>query len=149
LSGRRYWRWERVVLGLAVFNGLFLVAAVLVEPDPAAIGAALDFLPLPTGDATTVLLLLASTIGATVTPWVVFFQQASTADKGMTTRDIGHGRFDTALGAGLAAVFGVGALIAGAALATHNGANIQGLAGAGFPAALETTAGNGVATVSR
>ncbi len=93
------------------------------------------------------LLLLASTIGATVTPWMVFFQQASTADKGMTTRDIGHGRFDTALGAGLAAVFGVGALVAGAALATHNGANIQGLAGAGFPAALETTAGKGVATV--
>lgn len=84
------------------------------------------------------LLLLASTIGATVTPWMVFFQQASTADKGMTTRDIGHGRFDTALGAGLAAVFGVGALVAGAALATHNGANIQGLAGAGFPAALDT-----------
>jgi len=49
LSGRRYWRWERVVLGLAVFNGLFLVAAVLVKPDPAAIGASLDFLPLPPG----------------------------------------------------------------------------------------------------
>jgi len=114
LSGRRYWRWERVVLGLAVFNGLFLVAAVMVKPDPAAIGSSLDFLPLPAGDTTTVLLLLASTIGATVTPWMVFFQQASTADKGMTTRDIGHGRFDTALGAGLAAVFGVGALIAGA-----------------------------------
>jgi len=147
LSGRRYWRWERVVLGLAVFNGLFLVAAVMVKPDPAAIGSSLDFLPLPAGDTTTVLLLLASTIGATVTPWMVFFQQASTADKGMTTRDIGHGRFDTALGAGLAAVFGVGALIAGAALATRDGASIAGLAGAGFPAALETTAGKGVATV--
>ena len=24
ISGGRYWRWERIVLGLAVFNGLFL-----------------------------------------------------------------------------------------------------------------------------
>ncbi len=79
---------------------------------------------------------------------MVFFQQASTADKGMTTRDIGHGRFDTALGAALAAVFGIGALIAGAALATHNGgAEIQSLAGAGFPAALEATAGNPAGTL--
>ena len=32
LSGGRYWRWERIVLGLAIFNGLFLVAAILVRP---------------------------------------------------------------------------------------------------------------------
>ena len=32
LSGGRYWRWERIVLGLALFNGLFLVAAILVKP---------------------------------------------------------------------------------------------------------------------
>src|ERR1039457_5057993 len=30
LSGGRYWRWERIVLGLALFHRLFLVAAVLV-----------------------------------------------------------------------------------------------------------------------
>ncbi len=133
---------------MAVFNGLFLAAAVLVKPNPMAVVAALDFLPLPTGDTNTLLLLIASTIGATVTPWMVFFQQASTADKGMTTRDIGHGRFDTALGAALAAVFGIGALIAGAALATHNGgAEIQSLAGAGFPAALEATAGKPAGTL--
>ncbi len=147
LSGQRYWRWERVVLGVAVFNGLFLAAAVFVKPDPTAVVAALDFLPLPTGDTNTLLLLIASTIGATVTPWMVFFQQATSADKGMTTRDIGHGRFDTALGAGLAAVFGIGALIAGAALATHNGAEIQSLAGAGFPAALQATAGKTAGTL--
>ena len=33
LSGGRYWRWERIVLGMALFNGLFLVAAILVKPD--------------------------------------------------------------------------------------------------------------------
>ena len=34
----------------------------------------------------------------------------------MTPRDVKHGRYDTAAGAVLAAVFGVGALIAGAAV---------------------------------
>jgi Mn2+/Fe2+ NRAMP family transporter len=148
LSGRRYWQWERIVLGLAVFNGLFLVAAIMVKPDIGAVGAAFaTFGPFPGGGLNTLLLLLTSTIGATVTPWMIFYQQGATADKGMTTGDIGHGRLDTALGAGLAAVFGCGALIAGAALATHNGASIQGLAGAGFPAALASTAGSAVGTV--
>ncbi len=147
LSGRRYWRWERVVLGLAVFNGLFLAAGVLVKPDPGALVASVRFLPLPTGSPVTLLLLIASTIGATVTPWMVFFQQSASADKGMTARDIGHGRIDTAAGAVLAAVFGIGALVAGAALVTHNGAAIQGLAGAGFPAALTAVSGGPAATV--
>jgi len=148
LGGRRYWRWERVVLGLAVFNGLFLVAAILVTPDLGAVGSAFaTWGPFPGGGLNTLLLLLTSTIGATVTPWMIFYQQGASVDKGMTPRDIGHGRLDTALGAGLAAVFGCGALIAGAALATHGGATIEGLDGAGFPAALAATAGPGVGTV--
>ena len=36
LSGRRYWRWERIVLGLALFNGLFLLVANLVRPHAGA-----------------------------------------------------------------------------------------------------------------
>src|SRR6202050_4767832 len=84
LSGGRYWRWERIVLGLALFNGLFLAAATLVNPPLGAIGGALDFKPFPGGSFNTLLLLLASTIGATVTPWMIFFQQSACADKGMT-----------------------------------------------------------------
>jgi len=103
------------------------------------------FSPLPGGSLNTLLLLIASTIGATVTPWMVFFQQSASADKGLTHRDIRHGRLDTVLGGALAAVFGCGALIAGATLAGHPGAGIQGLAGAGFPAA----PGAGVAQAAR
>ena len=140
LSGRRYWRWERIALGLALFNGLFLVAAILVRPHPGAVASSLAFVPFPGGSLNT-LLLMASTVGATVTPWMIFFQQSASADKGMTARDVRHGRYDTAVGAVLAAVFGIGALIAGAALLTHNGSGIQGFAGAGFPAALSQVAG--------
>src|SRR3984957_3278873 len=146
-SGGRYWRWERIVLGMALFNGLFLVAAILVKPHVGAIASSLDFSPFPGGGVNTLLLLLASTIGATVTPWMIFFQQGASADKGMTPRDITHGRYDTAVGAVLAAIFGVGALIAGAALLTHGGAGIQGFAGAGFPEALKHVAGGAAGAV--
>jgi Mn2+/Fe2+ NRAMP family transporter len=148
ISGGRYWRWERIVLGMAVFNGLFLVAAVLTHPDWGSVGHALGTAsPLPSGSLNTLLLLIASTIGATITPWMIFFQQSASADKGLTPDDVKHGRYDTVLGASLAAVFGLGAMIAGAALARHDGASIQGLAGAGFPAALSHVSGHAVGTI--
>jgi len=147
LSGGRYWRWERIVLGLALFNGLFLLAAILVKPHIGAVASSFAFTPFPGGSFNTLLLLLASTIGATVTPWMIFFQQSASADKGMTPSDVRHGRYDTAVGAVLAAVFGIGALVAGAALLAHDGSGIQGFAGAGFPEALKHVAGAGAGTV--
>jgi len=148
LSGGRYWRWERTVLGLAAFNGLFVVAAVLTKPHVGSLASALSFTPFPHGSTNTLLLLLASTIGATVTPWMIFFQQSASADKGMTPSDVRHGRYDTALGAVLAMAFGVGALIAGAALLPHDGAGIQGFApGAGFPQALDRVAGGAAGSI--
>ena len=148
LGRGRYWRWERIALALAVFNGLFVVAAILVKPNWALVGQSMvTFSPFPHGSFNTLLLLVASTIGATVTPWMVFFQQSASADKGMTSLDLRHGRLDTIAGGGLAALFGCGAFIVGAALAAHGGSGIQGLAGAGFPGALAHVSGNVVAGV--
>jgi Mn2+/Fe2+ NRAMP family transporter len=148
LSGGRYWRWERIVLGMAIFNGLFLVAAIMTGPAWGKVGHAfVTASPFPGGSFNTLLLLIASTIGATVTPWMIFFQQSASADKGLTPDDLRHGRLDTLAGGILAAVFGCGALIAGAALAGHGGSSIQGLAGAGFPAALAHVSGGAVGTV--
>jgi Mn2+/Fe2+ NRAMP family transporter len=145
LSGGRYWRWERIALGLAIFNGLFLVAALMTGPDWGKVGHTfVTFSPFPGGSFNTLLLLLASTIGATVTPWMIFFQQSASADKGLTPADLKHGRIDTVAGGALAALFGCGALLAGAALATHGVANIQ---GAGFPAALRAVSGGPVGTL--
>jgi Mn2+/Fe2+ NRAMP family transporter len=147
LSGGRYWRWERIALGLALFNGLFLVSAILVKPDLGHLGHAFaTFSPLPRGSFNEILLLLASTIGATVTPWMVFFQQSASADKGLTPHDLREGRIDTIAGGILAAIFGCGALVAGAALLGHGG-NVNGFAGAGFPSALGHVAGGTVGTL--
>jgi Mn2+/Fe2+ NRAMP family transporter len=147
LSGGRYWRWERIVLGLALFNLLFLLAAILVKPDVGTLASSLSFTPFPGGGFNTLLLLLASTIGATVTPWMIFFQQSASADKGMTPADVPHGRYDTALGAVIASICGIGALIAGAALLSHGGSGIQGFAGAGFPEGLRRVAGSAAGAV--
>src|ERR1035437_517626 len=58
VAGGRYWRWERVALGLAGFNLLFLVAAVFSHPDPGAISTAFaHWQPLPRGSLQLFLLL--------------------------------------------------------------------------------------------
>ena len=53
LSGGRYWRWERIVLGMALFNGLFLAAAILVKPHVGAlVSMRSDFTPFPSAAST-------------------------------------------------------------------------------------------------
>ncbi|HEY8951140.1 MAG TPA: divalent metal cation transporter, partial [Candidatus Dormibacteraeota bacterium] len=148
ISGGRYWRWERVALAIAGFNMLFLLAAVLSRPDPAAIGRAFaTWTPLPSGSLQLFLLLVASNIGATVTPWMLFFQQSAVVDKGMTPKDIPQGRIDTILGGVLAAAAGCGALVVASVLYVHHidSSNLQG--GAGFAQALLPITGYPIAAI--
>ena len=138
----RYWTWERITLGLAIFNGLFIPAAILARPDWFALGhALLTWMPLPAGNRGEILLLILADIGATVTPWMLFFQQSAVVDKGMQPRDISAGRFDTYLGAILAAVFGVAAILATSPL-FHHGINASDFQAAEFAQALEPWIGH-------
>jgi Mn2+/Fe2+ NRAMP family transporter len=120
LVSHRYWTWERVTLAAAVFNLIFVPVALMVHPDWHAVGRALGFWqPQPELTKNTLLFMLAD-IGATVTPWMLFFQQSATVDKGMTTSDIQFGRIDTVLGAALAALAALATILATAPLAAHN-----------------------------
>lgn len=119
--GSRYAHWERLTMGLASFNLLFVIVAVLSKPRPAQIGRALlTWTPMPHAHSAEFLLLLASNIGATVTPWMLFFQQSASVDKGLTPRDLTEGRLDTLVGSVLAACAGCAALIAAAPLFGHH-----------------------------
>lgn len=70
--GSRYSRWERLSLGLAFFNLVFVAVAIVSKPSPGAIADAFaTWTPLPNGSLQTFLLLVASNIGATVTPWML------------------------------------------------------------------------------
>jgi Mn2+/Fe2+ NRAMP family transporter len=130
LLTHRYWTWERITLAAAMFNLIFIPVALLSHPHWGEIGRALfTWKPLPGGiNQETVLILLAD-IGATVTPWMLFFQQSAIADKGLTTRDIRFGRIDTILGATLATLAALATIIATAPLFAH------GMTSANFEAA--------------
>lgn len=136
----RYWRWERAALGLAAFNVLFVVVAALNPPSGDQLVRAVGtWRPLPSGSLQHFLLIVVSDIGATVTPWMLFFQQSAVADKGMTPRDLRQGRIDTYVGAGLAAVAGCGALVAAAPLFSRH--LTVGGGGTAFAEALHTVLG--------
>ena len=121
LLSRSYWTWERVTLALAVFNFLFVPVALLAHPDWGAIGRSLvTWGPLPGGFNQQFMLLIMADIGATVTPWMLFFQQSAVMDKGLTPKDIKHGQLDTALGAVMAAVIAGATLIGTAPLFAHH-----------------------------
>jgi Mn2+/Fe2+ NRAMP family transporter len=130
LLTHRYWTWERITLAAAMFNLIFIPVALLSHPHWGEIGRALfTWKPLPGGiNQETVLILLAD-IGATVTPWMLFFQQSAIADKGLTVRDIRYGRIDTILGATLATLAALATIIATAPLFAH------GMTAANFEAA--------------
>lgn len=131
----RYWRWERIALTFGVGNVVFVVVAVLTRPSWLSVSHGLS-LSLPGGPHGTLLLAIASTLGATITPWMVYFQQGATADKGLAVADLRYGRLDTWLGAGAAAMCGCGALVVGDQLRAHGAIGGSLLAGAGFPEAL-------------
>jgi Mn2+/Fe2+ NRAMP family transporter len=130
LMTHRYWTWERIILGAAMFNLVFVPVALLTHPHWGAVGRALvTWRPLPGGLTQETVLILLALIGATVTPWMLFFQQSAIADKGLTTNDIRMGRIDTALGAALATVAALATMLATAPLFTHH------MAAANFEAA--------------
>jgi Mn2+/Fe2+ NRAMP family transporter len=120
LLSHRYWTWERMTLAIALCNLVFVPVALMAHPDWDVVGRAFGtWKPLPSLNADTVLILLAD-IGATVTPWMLFFQQSATVDKGMTRRDIRFGRIDTVFGAALAALAAIATVVATSPLYAHH-----------------------------
>jgi Mn2+/Fe2+ NRAMP family transporter len=144
---RRYWTWERIVLSFAIFNVIFVPVAILAHPVAAdVVRSFFTWGPLPGGVTGGFVLLLMSNIGATVTPWMLFFQQSAVVDKGLTTADIRLGRIDTALGAGIAAVAAIATVIATTPLFLHH-VNAASFQGADFATALVPYVGNVGATL--
>jgi Mn2+/Fe2+ NRAMP family transporter len=140
--GGRYSNWERLAAGLAVFNLLFIAVAILARPSSThVLSSIVTWSPLPKATTQAFLLILASNIGATVTPWMLFFQQSASVDKGMTRRDIRRGRQNTAIGAVIAAVTGCAALVAATPLFTHHIDMSHYQDGAGFAEALRPIIG--------
>ena len=143
LGFRRYAVWERALMTFAVGNLVFIPAALLAHPDGAALAKAIiTWGPVSGGMGTVFVTLILANVGATVTPWMIFFQQSAVVDKGLTRDDLTQGRIDTALGALLAALAAVATLVACASLYKAHVDVSQFSSGANFAAALQPLIGS-------
>jgi Mn2+/Fe2+ NRAMP family transporter len=115
---RRYLTVERIAIGVGLFELVFLAVAYLAHPDLAELAKAAVSIPLTDSKY---LYLASANIGAVVMPWMVFFQQASVVERGLTRADLPAARLDTALGAVLTQLVMAAALIATAATLGHKG----------------------------
>lgn len=148
LALRRYATWERALLALALGNLLFVPAALYAHPDGAALVKALGtWRPLPESVDVAFITLILANVGATVTPWMLFFQQSAVVDKGLTRADLPQGRIDTGLGAIVAAIAAIATLVATSPLHAHHVDASNFASGADFATALRPYIGSTGATL--
>jgi Mn2+/Fe2+ NRAMP family transporter len=98
LLGLRYYTWERLALFIASGNLVFVPLALSVHPRWPLVADAFARWTLPTGMVSGFLFVILANLGTTIAPWMLFFQQSSVVDKGLTPDDVRHGQWDTALG---------------------------------------------------
>ena len=110
-SVQRYMTAERITLGLAVFNLVFVPLALMAHPSAGAITSALARWTLPGGLTHGVLFLIIANVGTTIAPWMLFYQQGATVDKGLTPRDIRQGKADTVIGSVIMGVVAVAIVV--------------------------------------
>ncbi len=109
---------ERIAIAVGAFELVFLLVAMLAHPGLAEMASGAASIPFRDPKY---LLLVSANIGAVIMPWMVFFQQASVVEKGITVRDLGSARLDTALGAVATQVIMGAVLIATAATLGRQG----------------------------
>lgn len=93
-----YKRAEIFAFGLCLMELLFIPAAFAAHPPSHEVVMKGLFGHQPLGNY-NYLLLIASNIGAVIMPWMIFYQQSATVDKGLGLRDMIFARIDTAIGA--------------------------------------------------
>jgi Mn2+/Fe2+ NRAMP family transporter len=113
-----YWPKERFLLFVGAINIVFIAAAILSHPDPAAIAKAFISWPSVSWDLGRqgMPVFIMATIGSTIAPFMLYFQSNATIDKEITAQDLRLGRVDIALGALLQPLFAMTAMICGAGL---------------------------------
>lgn len=112
LTGR-YQGFERIALALSVTLFAFVGLAIGQQPDLRAVAAGL--LPVEPGRASGYLGLAVALVGASVMPWMLFYQQAASVDKGLQPDDLPTARHETLIGAIASQLLMVAIVVAAAA----------------------------------
>ena len=113
LSGA-FKRAEAIAIALCLLELLFIPAAFAAHPSPMSVvrDGIFGSQPLANRDY---LLLIASNIGAVIMPWMIFYQQSATVDKGLRLPDLGFARIDTAFGAVMTQIIMIAVIVTTAA----------------------------------
>lgn len=107
----RYWTWEKLTMAFCALNLIYVPAAFMVHPQVSDIVSHGIIPNFPGGFNGSLFFFLMANIGTTIAPWMLFFQQSSVVDKGLKEKDIGFGKFDTALGAFATVVVAMGIIV--------------------------------------
>jgi Mn2+/Fe2+ NRAMP family transporter len=107
-----YRRVERTALVIGLFELAFFVVAWAAHPDLTTLTK--DMLDLSLGNR-EFMYLGAAVIGMVFNPWMVFYQQSATVDKGLGVEDYKPARWETAAGAVLTQLLTGAVLVAAAA----------------------------------
>src|SRR5580693_334081 len=115
-----YRRWERIVVFLCVLDLAWLALAFYAHPVTGEI-LRNTFVPsIPSGGLTASLVfLVVGTVGTTIAPWQLFFQQSCIADKRLRFADLKWARLDTLIGAAFTIVVAGCMMMTGSAALRH------------------------------
>jgi len=91
-----YYSVERIAMAFGAFELVFFLVAWNAHPDASAVVRGLAAIPWHDNGYR---FMVAANIGAVLMPWMVFFQQSSVVEKGLTRQDLTAARWDTAIGA--------------------------------------------------
>ena len=132
---------ERIAIVVGAFEVVFLFVAWRAHPDlTTLVSGSVDI----AWHEPKYLYLVAANIGAVIMPWMVFYQQSSVVEKGLSLADLPAARLDTAFGSAVTQIVMAAVLIATAATlgkATQSGSldTVQQIAEAITPYLGETT----------
>ena len=108
----RYYTWERISLFIAVFNLIFVPLLFFLPHPP--LGQVLDSFAtwkISGGVSSLFIYVLLANLGTTIAPWMLFFQQSSVVDKGLTKDDIKFGQRDTLIGSTVMVIVAIAIII--------------------------------------
>lgn len=100
VTSGRYLRWERITIGLCLFDLSWLVLAFGLHPVGLGEVRAALIPQLPAdGITNNLVFMVIAIVGTTIAPWQLFFQQSVIADKRLRFKDLPFSRLDTLVGA--------------------------------------------------
>ena len=116
LSGS-YFVWEKMTILLCLLDTVWLFLMRLTPFTGHELLMGSFTLSMPPGGITAALVfLLIATVGTTIAPWQLFFQQSCVVDKGLTGKDLKNEQLDTFLSSIFTILVAIGMTTMGAVL---------------------------------